>query len=62
MSREPVRVISVAVAVVLAALPHLAVFGVPITPAQTEALYQFLPSLLVIIGGEVARSRVSPVP
>ena len=62
MRSEPVRIISVAVAVVLAALPHLSAFGVPLTAAQTDALYQFLPSLLVIIGGEVARSRVTPVP
>jgi hypothetical protein len=34
---------------------------VPITPDQTDALSTFLPSLLVIIGGEVARARVTPV-
>ena len=62
MRTEPVRIISVSVAIILAALPHLAVFGVPITPEQTEALTQFLPSVIVLIGGEVARARVTPVP
>jgi hypothetical protein len=61
MSTEPIRIISAVIAVALAALPHLATFGVPITPDQTDALSTFLPSLLVIIGGEVARARVTPV-
>lgn len=61
MRTEPVRLIAIVVAILLAALPHLAAFRVPITPEQTEALNQFLPSFLVIIGGEVARTRVTPV-
>mgnify|MGYP006935503763 FL=1 len=61
MKTEPVRIISVVIAVALAALPHLAVFGIPISPEQTAALNQFLPSLVVILGGEVIRARVTPV-
>jgi len=61
MSSEPVAIVSVIVAVILAALPHLHTFGVPITPEQTDALNQFLPSVLVLIGGVVARAKVTPV-
>lgn len=61
MGNEPVRIISTVIALILAALPHLAKFGVPITPEQTDALSTFLPSVLVIVGGELARRRVTPV-
>lgn len=60
MRTEPVRIISLVVAGVLAALPHLPVFGVPITPEQIDALNQFLPSVIVLLGGEVIRARVTP--
>jgi uncharacterized membrane protein len=57
---EPVRYISIAVAIVLAALPHLQAFGVPVTQHQVDALNTFLPSVLVLLGGELMRARVSP--
>lgn len=59
---NPARVVSIVVAIALAALPHLATWGVPITPEQVDSLNQFLPSVLVLLGGEVIRTRVSPVP
>lgn len=62
MRSEPVRIISIVVALILAALPHLATFGVPITAAQVDALSQFLPSVIVILGGELIRTRVTPTP
>lgn len=61
MKTEPVRIISLVVSTVLLALPHMPTFGVPITHDQTEALNQFLPSIIVIMGGEVIRGRVTPV-
>lgn len=61
MSSEPVRIIAVGIAILLAALPHLATFGVPITQEQVTALSTFLPSVLVIVGGETARRYVTPV-
>lgn len=59
MTNEPVRIVSMLVAIALAALPHLATFGVPLTHEQIDALNTFLPSLIVILGGEVARARVT---
>lgn len=61
MRTEPVRLISLVVSVVLLALPHLPAFGVPISQAQLDALNSFLPSVLVLLGGEVIRTRVTPV-
>jgi uncharacterized membrane protein len=58
---EPVRVVSILISVVLLCLPHLPAFGITISEDQTRALNEVLPSLLVIIGGEVVRSRVRPV-
>lgn len=60
MKTEPVRIVSALIAIALAALPHLPVFGVPITAAQIDALNLFLPSLLVVVGGEVMRAKVTP--
>jgi uncharacterized membrane protein len=60
MRTEPVRWVSVAVAIVLLCLPHLAVFGVPVTQEQVDAINNILPSVVVLLGGEVIRSQVSP--
>lgn len=60
-SNEPVRYISVALGIVLLALPHLSKFGVPITPEQTDALMTFLPGVLAMLGGEAIRTYVTPV-
>lgn len=60
LTREPAMVVSVVVSLLIAALPHLRTFGVPLTPEQVEALTQFLPSALVIVGGAVIRANVTP--
>ena len=59
-AREPVRYLSIGVAIIVLALPHLRTFGVPLTPEQVEALSDFLPAALLVLGGEVVRSRVTP--
>ena len=61
MKTEPVRIVSLIIGLVLAAIPHLDKFGVPITVQQIDALEVFLPTVLVLIGGEFVRARVSPV-
>jgi uncharacterized membrane protein len=61
MGNEPARVVSIVMAVVLLALPHLSTFGVPITPEQEQAIENFLPAVLALIGGQMIRSRVTPV-
>lgn len=61
-TREPVRYLSYGLSLLILALPHLRTFGVPLTPEQVDALADFLPAALLIIGGEVVRRRVTPTP
>jgi len=61
MSSEPVRIITLVVSAVLLALPHLSTWGVPLSQERLDSLMTFLPALVALIGGEVARTYVSPV-
>lgn len=58
---EPVRFVAIVVGIILAALPHLPTFGVPISTEQINALSTFLPTVLVLLGGEAVRAYVVPV-
>lgn len=60
MKREPVRLVGYLLTVALLALPHLEAFGVPITPAQNEALEEFLPAVMMVFGIEFIRTRTRP--
>lgn len=59
-TREPVRVFAFLAGAIQLALPHLATFGVPITPEQQDALASVLPALVTLYTAEIARGYVWP--
>jgi hypothetical protein len=54
--REPARIVGLVTAV----LALLVAFGVGVTEHQQEAVVGVVSALLILLGGEVTRSRVSP--
>jgi uncharacterized membrane protein len=55
--REPVAIIAAVQAVILLAVA----FGVSVSDQQTAAIVGAVGAILALLGGGVARSRVSPV-
>lgn len=51
------------VTLVMAALGVVSAFGIPLTPAQSEAIHTFAlaGAAVLVVGGVVIRSQVTPV-
>lgn len=61
LSREPVLTAGTIVALLVAGIQLLTVFGVPINPDQQAAIVAFVSALLVVVGALWARSKVTPI-
>lgn len=56
--REPVRILAFIAGTIQLCLPHLAAFGIPITPEQQAALEAVVPALVTLYAAEIARGYV----
>ena len=61
MGTEPVMLVAMIVLLILQFLPSLVPMIPGITPEQVEMANRIIQGLVVLIGGWVARGRVSPV-